>query len=448
VQPNPVPFRLPRPDAICLILMFAVALGELALGRMRPWVTPDTASYLSVAACPACLAGPRFPLYGWIVNGVARLAGGYGPIPWIQFLAYAAAALHLMRRLPRPLFGPRASLAIGIALACSNVLLIWVSALVPFLPAIAALLAMLAELVALAGGESPTGIGTILRYAFFQALAWLFWPGVLPIVLIAPLLAFVLPAERTRAVRMRIAAILLLAGAVPLVGVAGLRAWTVGDPNISSFGGFQMSGMAALMLSPDVITRLPNDDQPLAASILAARTTLEASGAAIATPLNSTGQRSFVSEAVGYFDILARTHDVVLYDAVMPRQAPDESWIAFNHRLQKLAIDTVFADKLAYAAWIVGALCRTAGHVAITNPAFLLPGLFLLGILAFRGWRLPAAQEDPSALFKLVIWVTGGILVLPIMTTFPALRYLDAAGLLLPTLPIYVLLGQVGIRRS
>ena len=69
MEPDTVPPRLPRPDATCLVLMLVVALGELALGRMRPWVTPDTASYLSVAAWPACFGGLRFPLYGWIVNG-------------------------------------------------------------------------------------------------------------------------------------------------------------------------------------------------------------------------------------------------------------------------------------------------------------------------------------------------------------------------------------------
>jgi len=141
MEPDAAPLRLPRPGATCLILLFAVALGELALGRMRPWVTPDTASYLSVAAWPTCFDGPRFPLYGWIVNGIARLAGGYGLIPWLQLLAYAAAALYLIRRLPPALFGARGRLAIAVALACSNVLLIWINALVPFLPAIAALLA-------------------------------------------------------------------------------------------------------------------------------------------------------------------------------------------------------------------------------------------------------------------------------------------------------------------
>jgi hypothetical protein len=447
MEPDAVPPRLPRPDATCLVLMLVVALGELALGRMRPWVTPDTASYLSVAAWPACFGGPRFPLYGWIVNGIARLGGGYFPVPWLQLLAYAAAALYLVRRLPRALFGARARFAIGVALACSNVLLIWVSALVPFLPAIAALLAMLAELVALADRGGLASIGMVLRYALFQVLAWLFWPGLLPFVLIGPLLALVLPVAKPHVVRMRVAAILLFAGLVPFFGVASLRAWTVGDFNVSSFGGFQMSGMAALMLSPDLIARLPKDDQPLAASVLAARTTLEASGAAIPTPLNSTGARSFVSEAAGYFDILARTHDAVLYDAVARQQAPDEPWVAFNRRLRRFAIDTVLADKVAYAAWIVGALCRTAGHLATTNPVFFLPSLLLLALLAFRGWRPPVAQEDPSALMKLVIWVTGGILVLSVLTTFPALRYLDAAGLLPPALPIYALLGQIGTRR-
>ncbi len=45
----------------------------------------------------------------------------------------------------------------------------------------------------------------------------------------------------------------------------------VKDFNIVSFGGFQMSGMAALVLDEDIVARLPAEMRPEAASILLAR---------------------------------------------------------------------------------------------------------------------------------------------------------------------------------
>ena len=52
------------------------------------------------------------------------------------------------------------------------------------------------------------------------------------------------------------------AGLLPFLATSQVRRATGGDFNIVSFGGFQMSGTAALMLTPATLDRLPADLRP------------------------------------------------------------------------------------------------------------------------------------------------------------------------------------------
>ena len=112
----------------------------------------------------------------------------------------------------------------------------------------------------------------------------------------------------------------------------------------------------------------------------------------------------------------------------------------------RFALSTVRADRLIYIGWVVGAAVRMAGHMSITDPAFLIPMLMLFVILGFRGYRSPEAAEDPSALIAVVLWTTAGALALSVLVTYPALRYIDVASIVLPALPLYALLGQLAVR--
>lgn len=138
------------------------------------------------------------------------------------------------------------------------------------------------------------------------------------------------------------------------------------DFNIVSFGGFQMSGMAGLMLSPEVIERMPSDVQPLARQILESRTRPEERGEVISTPLNSTGQRSFVSAALGYYDLYARTYDALLYGEIAKLQGNDD-WVTWNKKLMRLSLATVLAAPDRYVAWVVGGTSRAVGRLFVTN---------------------------------------------------------------------------------
>ncbi len=409
-------------------------IGALAAsGHFSAWFSPDTASYLASDG----LGQMRLPLYGWLL----RQLPGDGPVvPVLQAGSYILAACLLVMAIQRAGGSRAAALAIGLALAWSNLVLLWSYALVPEFPGHAALLLALAATLEVASGRS--GWRGIAVAAGAVTLAWALRPSLLPCVLLLPLLPLALRPQCLLPPRRAIALWLAIACLVPPLLLCTVRLARYGDFNITSFGGFQMSGMAALMLTPEIAARLPLDSAPLAREVLAGREKLEAAGAAIAVPLNSTGHRSFVSAAVFYFDILARTHDTVLYGAVAPLQAPGEMWPAFNQRLQRLAVATVKAAPVSYGAWVVGATSRLVGHALVLNPCFLLAAAMLL-LLAGRPVRA-GAPGDLRLLLVLVGVYTVGTGALAVLITFPASRYIDSAALMLAALPFHGVLRRLG----
>ena len=138
--------------------------------------------------------------------------------------------------------------------------------------------------------------------------------------MILPVLYVVLRGLDGRAVSIGKTSAIALASALPFICVSSVRAWVVKDFNIVSFGGFQMSGMAALMLDEDIVARLPAEMRQEATSILVAREQGEKSGDFIGIPLNSSGTRSFVSVALGYFDVLGQKLTMTFYTALCEKR--------------------------------------------------------------------------------------------------------------------------------
>jgi hypothetical protein len=273
------------------------------------------------------------------------------------------------------------------------------------------------------------------------------------LIVMLPLLLLGVRHLRLQGWGWRRAVVLLAAASIPLVAYAGTRMRYTHDFNIVAFGGFQMSGMAGLMLTPEVVARLPAEDRDLAAQILAVRERAEALGHVTPTPKNSTGQTSFPSAAAGYFDIYARTYDSLLQNEIEPLQRPEESWAAFDHRLGRFSLATIRAAPEDYAAWILGASARLVGHMLVLNGPFVLA---CMGLLAALLWRLrrPASigDLDRASDAGLLVLVVGIYVLaaapLSVLLTFPAARYIDSAAILLPALPLYAALHLVGARRK
>jgi hypothetical protein len=267
-------------------------------------------------------------------------------------------------------------------------------------------------------------------------------PIVLPLVLMLPVLLVLSSRSTGRGVAAHRAVVLLLLSVLPLLLYAGDRARHSGDFKLVAFGGFQMSGMAGLMLSPEVAQRLPRPDRDLAMQILAARGQAEAAGRVLRTPVNSQGDRSFISAAIGYFDIYARTYDDLLHGEIAKLQSPGEPWVEFDRRLQRLALAIIALAPERYAAWIVGASSRLTGRMIVTNAPFMLAsaGLLLMVLLMFfRPERIHNLRGSTDTLLVVLVVAVYVLAAAPlaVLVTFPASRYIDTAAVLLPALPLF-----------
>lgn len=433
------------PDPMSRAEWTALALGVVAtaivlglVGGYSPWISPDTPGYLAVPPLPEGWGHPRHPLFGWIL----RLAPGRieAALPGVQTAFYLAAALCLHVSLRGYGLSARGAGSVTGALLCANLLLLWHDAVHPEFLAVVAMLFALVCTLRLAAGRAFWPHALLLGLAL--GLAYLLRPTFLPAILLLPLLYALLARLRGEERIGRRAAALVLLCALPFLVNSTIRWREVGDFNLVSFGGYQMSGMAGLMLTPQIVAGLPEDIRPLGQAILGAREAAERAGDVIATPLNSRGERSFVSTAIGYYDLYARTYDDLLQRRIGPLQA-NESWVAFNARLMRLSLATIRAAPERYAAWVAGGTIRFVGRLVVSNLAFMLAAAAFLLAYAITLWRrrLPvaaaAAPEDVPALLCLTVLTVVSAGALTVVTTFPAARYVDTAGLFLPALPIY-----------
>jgi hypothetical protein len=411
-----------------------------ATGWTSPWIIPDTPTYLSVAPYPEFFSAPRLPFYGWLVALLGGDPAGFGPAVWFQLAVHLAAALSLYFGVRHLGMGKPAAAALFLAALSAQNFLIYGRGIVPEAPAMS--FALIAMAAALAGVHSLHWPWLALAAGLFAAAAYVLRPTYLPLIVMLPLLQVITAWLTGRSASGRQALALLVAAAVPFVAYSGERLRHTGDFNLVSYGGFQMSGMAGLMLSESIVERFPPQERELATQILAEREKLEAEGRVARTPVNSSGERSFASAAAGYFDIYARSYDDLLYDGIRHLQRGDETWVAFDRRLLRFAVTTVRLAPDRYAAWLVGATSRLVGRMLVTNGPFLIAslGLLMMFVRTLRdpaGYRGLRGSPDTLAVAAIVAIYVLTSAPLTVLLTFPASRYIDAAAALLPALPLY-----------
>jgi len=431
-----------RTEIKVLSAMTALSVAILALaGQLAPRMLPDTSGYLLLAGFPQMLAEPRTPLYGWLVAALDLGGNSHLAVPAFQIATYLAAVWLLVARLRRYGLSPAAALSTGAALMFANAFLIDASWVHPELFSITCTLLAVAATVELAAGGAS-------RWAWLLVCAgtgsaYVLRPSFLLLVGALPALYAVLRALRRDDLRLARAAAIAVVSAAPFLGIATLRAATVGDFNIVSFGGYAMSGVATLILADDTLPRLPEDLRPYAAQVLAARRAGEDSGRFIGIPRNSSGERSYYSAALTYFDVLARTHDDMIYAIITPTRGPDESWLDFNRRLTRFCLAVVRASPGRYAAWVAGASTRVVGRSFAANiPA----ALAILAIVLIWPWHLfvrrrvgvtaPSRLDVPVMAVMAPLWLVGSGILTMLMSA-PSTRYVDTACLLVAPIFIY-----------
>lgn len=446
-DPQPAGSAFSRVQGVVLGLLVLLVLGVMgAIGALRPWITPDTEGYLASRGWPTMLAVERPPFYRWLLEALTIGGAAPGLLAVGQVALYLGAAAWLLRCLSVLGLPGRAVLAVGITLALANVLLLMANWVHPEFPAIAcALFALGATLRAMLGLRFSWRLAAIAMAA--GGAACLLRPSFLPLIFAFPLVGLLWRMAAFQPARPARAILLVVLLLLPFLATASLRLVVVRDFNIVSFGGFQMSGLAALALAPEVLPRLPPEARQLAENVLAARMAAEAEGRIIGIPANSSGTRSFASAALGYFDVLARTHDDVLYGIVRLQKQDGEDWVAFNARMQSWSLAVILAAPDRYAVWVVGASSRLAGRALATNLPFVLGTIALLALIPLTWLRRlktdpPTAISDGispvAALSLLALGWLAATAPLIVLTTFPASRYIDTAALLLAA-PIWFL---------
>lgn len=431
------------------VLMALTVMLLAASGRLEPSITRDTASYLVSGSWSQLLVAPRHPLYGALVGALGHLPGALHIwVPALQTTVYLLAVGLWFAACLRAGLGRRAGLALSLPLVLANLVILWNNAVHPELLAAAFVLLAMGAVLDLATGEARRAHRPLVQLGVGLGLAYLLRPANLPLALTLPLLVLLLSRLLSRRWRPGLALAALGAASLPFVMMASVRLASVGHFHIVSFGGFAMAGMAGQMLDSGMVERLDEDLRPLALAIVEGRDALVARNEALAVPLNSRGQRDFNSMAFGYFDIVARNYDSVLFGVVLKQRNAGESWVDFDRRMQHFTIAVLRAAPQRYAVWLVGASTRATGRLLVTGAAFVAASLAL--VFLYPAWLMagrarvyaPPAPPDIGlhAMLLIVACYTLSNLVPAVAVTFPAARYIDTAGLFIAALPIYALM--------
>jgi hypothetical protein len=435
------------PWAIGLAAAMASELLLLAaFGWFHGATTPDTLSYRAVLIWPDAFAGMRHPLYGLFLEAMSPIEAHLTAIAILQATFHVMACALLFREACRFGLGAQASFSLAASAFFSQAFLLYGRQVLPEAPAFSAMIIALAAMFRWTGCAQPAK-GALLCIAICSGLSIFLRPIFLAALPVMPAMTLYLtqiagsgrPWRRTLAVAVAVC--------LPLLAQSTVRAFSVGDFNVVSFGGFAMAGVAGLMMEPEDVPLYPSDMRNFAGALLSKRTAAEQAGTVYATPLNSSGQRSFISAALGYFDIYARTIDHLTWGVVLTFRADGESWVQFNKRMQHFALATLFLKPERWAAWIVGGGSRFVGRAIVTNGPFVIFAILLLltaaarpSHLAYLGTRISPRDWGTVCLFAFG-WAAIGI-SLGLLTSFPATRYIDTAGMFLPALP---LLGLIAI---
>jgi hypothetical protein len=434
------------------LLTVASVLTVGSFGGLSPWISPDTAGYFDLGGFSSSLAAPRTPVYGWLVSLLTLGTSSFAVVPSLHLSVFIGGVWLLAASLLRFGLSEIAVISLSGTLLFSNAVLLLTSWIHPELFAIACSLYAISFVFMLACEKAPQGPWPYLGVLIGAGLAYLMRPSFLPFAILLPVLYVVLRGLDGRAVSISKTSAIALASALPFICVSSVRAWVVSDFNIVSFGGFQMSGMAALMLDEDLVARLPAEMRAEATSILDDREQGEKSGEFIGIPLNSSGTRSFVSVALGYFDVLARTYDDVLHGIVRKTRKAEESWVEFNRRLMRFSTAVISRAPQKYLAWVVGATTRVVGRVIVTNGAMAVSIVGLLLVWPLLIWSKGAFEfsgSDFKVLVLLAIFWLLGTQGLTVLVTFHAGRYIDTSALFVAGPTMYLLVSMVvGLRSS
>lgn len=431
-----------------LLTLMCVVFAALALtGRLAPRLDPDTPTYLNPWEWPddplfgSIWGGTRTPLLGFML---APFRENFSILPAMMLGLFFSATYYLYRRLIAFGASESAALAMTLPLVISNSVLRYSKDVGAEFPAIVLLVYALAEVVTLQDKNKRS----LFRYvAFMLALgaAYILRPSFLPFIGIMPVLFALLSFAQKRQLEVKAAIGIFLLSLTPFFMVSSVRYHAVGDFNIVSFGGFNMTGMTSSMLSNDLIPHLKAENRELARSILGKRQALERSGEISPMAIDyDTGERSFRRTARSHFDILSFNFDELAHKVVkLTERKTDETWVNFNKRMMSFSIDVIKNSPVEYVMWVIGAVRSAVGIALAQNFPLLIGALGLASLYCFLFFRssLPSIKWPPldiATIAFITVFFSLGSGLLMVLVAFPANRYVSTSAMFIPAPVFYM----------
>ncbi len=436
-----------------------VVIAIFATGGFEPNNVFDTVGYIdsAEASWPEILSLPRTPFFGLFLNifdtfdGVRPLLEGADRTFWenendrflyyplFAILSYFTAVIFLFYAFSAYGLGIKAASSISFGLIISNSLILYGNILHPELLSLSLVILSISGTLLLATKKNSALI--LIFTSSCVTFSYLMKPAFITFIVFIPVIYIILNYRNNN--RFKQGLILFLMCLSPFLLFSTLRYFAVGDFNIVSFGGFQMTGIAGLMIDSNVILTLPIEIINTAEIVLAKKDILIEDSTLIALPLNSSGEVSFISVALGYFDILARNYDAVVYGIMGDLQFADESWVEFNARMQHFTIQVILSEPIYYLSWLIGATVRFIGRMVVINLPFMCS---LIGVILLLLLKRPVKKINKLTLTRdeiiclviipLIFAFSSG--VLSILVSFPAHRYIDSSNIMLAGFSIFL----------
>ncbi|MDZ4686504.1 MAG: hypothetical protein SH850_15655 [Planctomycetaceae bacterium] len=430
---------------LCWLLVQAAAGWLLlgALGKLAPVVANDTAGYEQVPfdSFAGMLNQTRTIGYPLFLKLADLFATQHRAVPTLHWLMHVAAALLFWRAMIPLVPGPRAGALVASGLLWSSLVFRYLPVLAPDMLACSLAVATLSGLLLVVQQPGSRGrwLGlTVLLFATYQTR-----PAYLFLVGLVPLLGVLLVWWRSRDARSTVqplAVRLTFASFGPLIGFCAVRWLVVGHFGLVSFGGFNLIGIAGQFLSPEVVAELPSNLQPLARDMLTRKQALIDPELA----RRDWSPRSYIAVETHY--------DTAIWQVFAPSATElcGSDPACVDQQGRDLATAIIRERPVLYANWLLRAF-RQAIRVVVSEFAMNLfsLGLIAIGLLIETRYvwlrrRLSPLSAPAEDRYFEAVHVLGLIAVsfalskiaLVILVAPPLGRFMDAAGIFLPSVAI------------
>jgi len=445
-----------------LNLFLSISIVVIAIfftGGFEPNNVFDTVGYIVAAESnwPEIWGLPRAPFFGTFLNffdtfeGVRPILEGAERTSWenendrffyyplFVISIYFISALSLFYAFSVYGLNTKAASSIPFGLIISNSLILYGNILHPELLSLSLIILSISGAVLLS--TERNNIFILIFTASCVVFSYLIKPAFITFIVFTPIIYVVLNYKNIN--RLKQGLFLFLLCFSPFLLFSLLRYFVVGDFNIVSFGGFQMTGIAGLMIDSNVVLSLPVEIIDVAQNVLDKKNKLIEDSTLMALPLNSYGEVSFISVALGYFDILARNYDAIVYGVMADLQMPNESWVEFNARMQSFTIEVIRSKPVYYLCWIIGATARFIGRSIVMNLPLMSSIIGIIVLLLVKTStkkiiKLTLSRDEIICLIviPLIFALSSG--VLSILVSFPAHRYIDSSNIMLAGFSIFL----------